>query len=723
MNGFLTRARLSRRSGTFHSGTEGFMPVRTSLIVMAALALFAAGCGDGGGSKDNDAPSKPAAKAATPRVHQGPLLLRFRHAGTLPAPVQLPAVAPLASGDVLAMGGLDQADGSSSAIVRVSGHSAHQAGTLPSALHDAAAGSVGARTLFIGGGNAGTSSSAIDLVSPGGVASRIGSLPTGASDVSAATVGNAIYVVGGYDGAKPLDTIVRVTPSGHSTVVAHLPYAVRYASVAAVGGKVIVAGGTIGTSATDRITIFDPATRKVRSLGRLPRPTTHAGGAAAGGEMFVIGGRGGLTTTQRASVVAIDPATGHTHAAGHLPAALSDISATTTGGHIVALGGRTATGGTSDAIFTGVTYRRTTKVADAPAPRPAATAAAGTNIVKAGSIPPLLDPHNVYAAERPNALSPVARRARSYVYVPNSKSDTVDVINQATGRIVRHFAVGALPQHVVPSWDLRTLYVTNDEGNTLTPIDPRTGRPGKQLPVTDPYNLYFTADGKYAIVVEEAHKVLAFRDAHTMKLHHALAVPQCAGVDHMDFTADGRIALASCEFNGRMVVIDLVHERVRKTIDLSPMAMPQDVKLSPDGRVFYVADMVSNGVWLVDAHTMRKLRFMPTGSGAHGLYPSRDAKTLFVTNRGEGTISLIDFATRHVRAKWHLPGGGSPDMGGLSADGKALWLSGRYNNVVYKISTRTGHLLRKIPVGAGPHGLCVWPQPGRYSIGHTGILR
>jgi len=297
------------------------------------------------------------------------------------------------------------------------------------------------------------------------------------------------------------------------------------------------------------------------------------------------------------------------------------------------------------------------------------------------------------------------------------------VISQRSGRIVRHFSTGLLPQHVTPSWDLKTLYVTNDVGNSLTPINPRSGKPGRPIPVTDPYNMYFTADGRYAIVVEEAHQVLAFRDAQTMKLHHALSVPMCPGVDHMDFTADGRTALVSCEFSGRMIVVDLVHEKVRKTLTLSPGAMPQDVKLSPDGRTFYVADMASNGVWLIDAKRMRKLRLMHTGSGAHGLYPSRDSRTLYVSNRGEGSISLIDFRTRRVRAKWHIPGGGSPDMGGVSADGHVLWVSGRYDAEVYAISTRTGRLLRRIRVGQGPHGLCVWPQPGRYSIGHTGILR
>jgi DNA-binding beta-propeller fold protein YncE len=354
---------------------------------------------------------------------------------------------------------------------------------------------------------------------------------------------------------------------------------------------------------------------------------------------------------------------------------------------------------------------------------PRATAAAAHRPLRPGRIPPPLSRNDVYAAGRPGLLAPQVRHDPARIYVPNSKSDTVDVIDQRTARIVEHFATGELPQHVTPSWDLRTLWVTNDLGDSLTPIDPRTGRHGRPVRVRDPYNMYFTADGRRAIVVAEAHRALDFRSPHTMRLTKTLSIPSCKGIDHMDYTASGRLALVSCEFAGRMVVVDLERERLVKTIDLTPMAMPQDVKLSPDGRTFYVADMASDGVWLIDAHRMRVIRFQPTGAGAHGLYPSRDSRTLYVSNRGEGTISLISLRTRRPYRKWHLPGGGSPDMGGVSADGRILWLSGRYDAEVYAISTRTGRLLHRIKVGQGPHGLCVWPQPGRYSIGHTGILR
>jgi DNA-binding beta-propeller fold protein YncE len=337
-------------------------------------------------------------------------------------------------------------------------------------------------------------------------------------------------------------------------------------------------------------------------------------------------------------------------------------------------------------------------------------------------MPPLLDPHDVYAADRPNRVAAAASGARPLVYVPNSQSNTLTEIDPRTHRIVRQFPTGRLPQHVVPSYDLKTLWLANDEGNSLTAIDPRTGKPGRTIPVEDPYNMYFTPDGRYAIVVAERLARLDFRDAHTMRMHKSLSVP-CQGVDHMDFTANGRYALASCEFSGAMVIVDVARERVAGTISLRQGAMPQDVKLSPDGRRFYVADMASNGLWVIDAHSFRKRRFVYTGAGAHGLYVSRDSRYLYVSNRNEGSISLVSFRSGRPVKKWHIPGGGSPDMGGVSANGKVLWLSGRYNNVVYAISTVTGRLLARIPVGSGPHGVCVYPQPGRYSLGHTGVFR
>jgi YVTN family beta-propeller protein len=115
------------------------------------------------------------------------------------------------------------------------------------------------------------------------------------------------------------------------------------------------------------------------------------------------------------------------------------------------------------------------------------------------------------------------------------------------------------------------------------------------------------------------------------------------------------------------------------------------------------------------------VKFIRTGLGAHGLCISRDARSLYVSNRNAGTVSVIDFRTDEVRVTWDV--GGSPDMLQVSADGRELWVSNRYHSSVSVIGTRNGHVLHTIPVGSSPHGLTLFPQPGRFSIGHNGVYR
>ncbi len=335
-------------------------------------------------------------------------------------------------------------------------------------------------------------------------------------------------------------------------------------------------------------------------------------------------------------------------------------------------------------------------------------------------MPPVTNPNDIYSNNR--KLSAVVQNFPARVYVPNSGSNTIDVIDPATYKIIDHFAVGHQPQHVVPSWDLKRLWVLNDLGDSVTEIDPATGKKGKTIPVRDPYNMYFTPDGKFAIVVAEAQRSLNFSDPDTMKLIDSVKVP-CRGVDHMDFTPDGLFLIASCEFSSQLIKVDVTTHKVVGVLQLEKNSMPQDVKTSPDGKVFYVAAMMDNGVYMIDPVTFKRIGFIPTGKGTHGLYISRDSKVMYVSNRSEGSVSVIDLAARKVQTTWKIPGKASPDMGNVSADGKVLWLSGRYDAEVYALDTTDGHLIQRIKVGQSPHGLCVYPQPGRYSMGHTGILR
>jgi YVTN family beta-propeller protein len=344
---------------------------------------------------------------------------------------------------------------------------------------------------------------------------------------------------------------------------------------------------------------------------------------------------------------------------------------------------------------------------------------------------------NVYAATGANALAPAAARARPLVYVPNSRSASVTVIDPVTYRVLRTFVTGAVPQHVVPTYDLRRLWVLNNEASSLTPIDPVTGMDGRPMHVDDPYNMYFTPDGRFALVVAERRRRLDFRDPSTMKLVESLRT-DCRGIDHMEFTADGRYLVATCEFNGHLLKVDLATRQAVGYLALDSAgrdtaSMPQDIRSSPDGSVFFVADMKADGVHVIDPIAFRRVGSFAPGRGRTACTPaatrgcctpptaggirSRRGRT----DRGRSASSTRARARSSRRGRF--PRGGSPDMGNVTADGREFWVTGRYDREVYVFDTHTGKLTHRIPVGSEPHGLCVWPQPGRYSLGHTGNMR
>ena len=404
----------------------------------------------------------------------------------------------------------------------------------------------------------------------------------------------------------------------------------------------------------------------------------------------------------------------------------------------------TPTAATPDATAPAVTTPAPAADASAPpaTPTPDATAPAAP-----------ATPLNIYSETGSDKLAPATAGALTRVYVPNHTSNTVTVIDPVTHKVIETYPAGRGPQHIVPSFDLKTLWVANTANQTrqgsVTPIDPTTGKAGKQIPVNDPYNMYFSPDGAQAIIVAEAFKRLELRDAHTMALVSTIETPTCLGLNHADYSADFSYIIFTCEFGGvasgkhgqtplktgagpGLIKVDLKAGKVVDSLTFTKPGMPQDVRLSPDGKTFFITDMINDGAFMVDAATFKEVGFIHTGKGAHGLNVSRDGKYLYVANRGSnrmpdraggpGSVTVINFETHAIEHTWMIPDGGSPDMGNVTVDGKELWLAGRYDGQVYAIDTTSG-AVTKINVGIEPHGLTVWPQPGRYSLGHTGNMR
>jgi len=334
-------------------------------------------------------------------------------------------------------------------------------------------------------------------------------------------------------------------------------------------------------------------------------------------------------------------------------------------------------------------------------------------------------PGGIYAGPVSGNMDPSIANLPLRVYVPNETTNDVTVIDPETLEIVDRFAVGKAPEHITPSWDLQTLYVNNMNGATLTVIDPRTQKPVDTRSVPFPYNLYYTPDGTKAIVVADylgasmvADNGLYFYNRETWELLKFVNVPW-PGVNHLDFSADGSFLLVSCESTGFVVKVDTRAMTIDGAFEVG--GSPLDVRLAPAGDVFFVGNQGTNGVDIIDAATMQRAGFIPTGRGAHGLAFSRDVTRLFVTNRTAGTISVIDVATRQVVDTWAV--GGSPDMAAVSPDGRQLWVSNRFHGTVEVLDAETGETIKVFETGGNPHGLTFWPQPGSISLGHNGNMR
>ncbi len=344
--------------------------------------------------------------------------------------------------------------------------------------------------------------------------------------------------------------------------------------------------------------------------------------------------------------------------------------------------------------------------------------------------------NDVYSQTRAGMLAPQVRHDPSLLYVPDSQGSRVTVISQRTRRIVRVIPTGYLSQHVVPSYDLRTLITNSSYADQLVEINPHTARRTHTISMPRPYNLYYTPDGRTAVVMIEQYDTIRFADPTTFRTVQDIHDPRCRGPNHVDFSGNGRFFVVTCEFSGTLLKVSTLTHRVLAALRLDPhptaphadpltmgRSVPQDIRISPDGRRFFVADMGTNELREISAKTFTQVHVIGMPQMPHGVYPSRDGKLLYVSDRGAGEVSVVDVATDKIVDTWTIPGGGSPDMGGVSADGRVLWLSGRTDGVVYGFDTRTGRLIAKIPVGGSPHGICVWPQPGRYSLGHTGNMR
>jgi hypothetical protein len=280
------------------------------------------------GYSGSAAPARKPAPAPTPTP-----TLRVSRVGSLPQAVSRLAATALPGGRILALGGLVGGSSSSEVLLGAPGH-IRQAGSLPTATHDAAVALYGKNAYLFGGGQA-VSSPAVVRVDPvTGAAGPAGTLGEPLSDLGAATVGSNTYLVGGYTGTRFATAVLRFRPGRAPSLVTRLPAGLRYAGVTSLAGTIYVAGGLTTAGDSSSVLAVDPARGTVRRVATLPQPLAHVALAPLGSRLLLVGGGS-------ARILSIDPSSGSVTVAGRLPAALADPAAVALDGHVFVLGGGT----------------------------------------------------------------------------------------------------------------------------------------------------------------------------------------------------------------------------------------------------------------------------------------------------------------------------------------------------------------------------------------------
>ena len=298
-------------------------------------------------------------------------------------------------------------------------------------------------------------------------------------------------------------------------------------------------------------------------------------------------------------------------------------------------------------------------------------------------------------------LLPGLAAARPLAFVVNSNDASLSLLNTGSHSEVQRIPMLREPHHLALSPDGRSLLVGDTAGNTVFFLDPQTGEMQRRATISDPYQLQFSPDGKWLTVAGLARDQIDIYDAATLTLQHRVSGSSMPS--HMNYSPDSRTVFVSLQGSNALAAIDVASGRVvwKQAVGKAPAGV-----LWLDGRVL-VGVMGDDYVAVVNPETGAVERKVVTARGAHNLFVSPDGATLYVCNRVDGSISVLDAKTLAVRKRIALPGG--PDDMDFAPDGK-IWVTRRWAHSVALLDPASGEF-STIETGRSPHGIWLNTHP------------
>jgi len=297
------------------------------------------------------------------------------------------------------------------------------------------------------------------------------------------------------------------------------------------------------------------------------------------------------------------------------------------------------------------------------------------------------------------AAEPVKRTA----IVLNSGEASVSLIDMEKRAVYKTFPIGKEPHHLMITPDQKSVLVANAAGDDVVFLDPKTGDIQSRLPnIVDPYHIGYSPNKKWFVAAGNRLDRVDIYAAKNQELKLVKIVKAAKTPSHIAFTNDSKLTFVTLQDSNELIAIDLALQEIVWRMSIGKM--PAGVWMTPGDKHLLIGLTGSDLVQVVDWKQQKIIKEIKTGKGAHNFRPLGDKRHIFLTNRVDSTISIIDMEKlEKVDDIKGLPSG--PDCMDITADGKELWVTFRFAKKVGIIDIASRKLVTTIPVGKSPHGI------------------
>lgn len=292
--------------------------------------------------------------------------------------------------------------------------------------------------------------------------------------------------------------------------------------------------------------------------------------------------------------------------------------------------------------------------------------------------------------------------------VLNSGEASVSLIDMDKKAVYKTFPIGKEPHHLMITPDQKSVLVANAAGNDVVFLDPKTGDLQSRQPnIVDPYHIGYSPNRKWFVAAGNRLDRIDIYAANNQELKLVKIVKAAKTPSHIAFTRDSKLTFVTLQDSNELIAIDLATQEIVWRMPIGKM--PAGVWMTPGEKYLLIGLTGSDLVQVVDWKQQKIVNEIKTGKGAHNFRPVGDKRHIFLTNRVDSTISIIDMdKLEKVADIKGLPSG--PDCMDVTADGKELWVTFRFAKKVGIIDIASRTLVTTIPVGKSPHGIFFYPS-------------